>query len=225
MVASCTRTLPNVTSPMLILIAAGIAAATDWWAVATDRHRVEVIAKPMTMALLVAVAALAGDAPPGVRAFLVAGACLGLVGDVALLGDGDRAFMVGLGAFALGHVAYAVAAFRTDFVAGWAVAGVIFAGVLLAFRFVSRTLPGARDAGGGVLAGAVVFYAAVITAMVATAWATTIVPAAVGASLFAISDWVLGHERFVGPLPGGRVAVHVPYHIGQALLLVALATA
>lgn len=48
---------------------------------------------------------------------------------------------------------------------------------------------------------------------------------ALGACLFAVSGWVLGHRRFVGPLPGGRVAVHVPYHVGQALLIVALATA
>ena len=32
-------------------------------------------------------------------------------------------------------------------------------------------------------------------------------------------------EPFVGSLPGGRVAVHVPYHVGQAMLIVGLATA
>jgi hypothetical protein len=42
---------------------------------------------------------------------------------------------------------------------------------------------------------------------------------------FAASDWVLGHQRFVGPLPGGRLSVMVPYHVGQALLIVGLATA
>ena len=76
-----------------------------------------------------------------------------------------------------------------------------------------------------VLAGAVVFYAAVISFMVVTSWGTAQWMAAVGASLFAISDWVLGYQRFVGPLPGGRVSVHVPYHVGQALLILGLATA
>ena len=33
--------------------------------------------------------------------------------------------------------------------------------------------------------------------------------------MFAISDWVLGHQRFVGPLPGGRLSVIVPYQVGQ----------
>jgi hypothetical protein len=35
---------------------------------------------------------------------------------------------------------------------------------------------------------------------------------------------VLGHRRFVGPLPGGRLAIMVPYHVGQALLIVGLTT-
>ena len=74
------------------------------------------------------------------------------------------------------------------------------------------------------LAAAVVFYACVITAMVVTAWGTSTVLAGVGAMAFAASDWVLGHERFVGPLPGGRMSVIVPYHVGQALLIVGLAT-
>ena len=42
-------------------------------------------------------------------------------------------------------------------------------------------------------------------------------------SFLAFSDWVLGHRRFVGPLPGGGLAVIVPYHVGQALLIVGLA--
>ena len=101
----------------------------------------------------------------------------------------------------------------------------VFLVALLGFRFASRTVPGAGRVGGPVLAGAVVFYACVIAAMVITAWATTAWVAAAGAMLFAVSDWVLGHQRFVGPLPGGRLTVMVPYHVGQALLIVGLATA
>jgi uncharacterized membrane protein YhhN len=147
------------------------------------------------------------------------------VGDVALLGGSEQAFMSGLGAFAVGHLAYVGAAVAVGFDAPWAVPGVAFMLAMLAFRFAPRTVPGARREGGPVLAGAVVFYACVISAMVITAWATTAWVAAAGAMLFAISDWVLGHQRFVGPLPGGRLAVMVPYHVGQALLIVGLATA
>jgi uncharacterized membrane protein YhhN len=207
------------------LIAAAVAALVDWWAVARERRAVEMWAKPLTMALLVGVAATAGDPEADVRAWLVAGALLGLVGDVALLGDGEAAFMVGLGAFALGHLAYAIAAVLVGFDAAWAFVGATFMAFALGFRFATRTVPGARRRGGSVLAGAVGFYACVITAMVVTAWGTTAVLAGIGAMAFAVSDWVLGHERFVGPLPGGRMSVIVPYHVGQALLIVGLATA
>jgi uncharacterized membrane protein YhhN len=97
--------------------------------------------------------------------------------------------------------------------------------VLLGFRFLTRIVPGARAIGGAVLAGSVLFYACVISAMVVTAWGTGAWVAGVGAMAFASSDWVLGHQRFVGPLPGGRLSVMVPYHVGQALLIVGLATA
>jgi uncharacterized membrane protein YhhN len=41
--------------------------------------------------------------------WILGGLALGVIGDVALLGDGKRAFLVGLGAFLLGHIAYVVA--------------------------------------------------------------------------------------------------------------------
>lgn len=211
-------------APAVALLAiALLVGMLDWWAVATDRLAVERFAKPATMAALIGVAALIGDPPGDVRAWLIAGAVLGLAGDVALLGDGEGRFMAGLAAFALGHVAYAVAALLTGGDWRWALPGVVFVAGLLGFRFAGRTLPGARAHGGPVLAGAVVVYAAVISAMVVTAWATTVWAAALGAMLFAVSDWVLGYRRFVGPLRGGRLAVMVPYHVGQALLILGLA--
>jgi uncharacterized membrane protein YhhN len=214
-----------VDSSWVLLVAAGVVALADWWAVQTGRRDLERWLKPLTMALLVAVAATAGDLHGLARALLVIGALSGLVGDVALLGQGEQAFMAGLGAFAVGHLSYAGAAIAIEFQPAWVLPGVAFMLALLGFRFMSRTVPGARRAGGTVLAGAVVFYACVISTMVITAWATTAWVAATGASLFALSDWVLGHQRFAGPLPGARLAVMVPYHVGQALLIVGLATA
>ena len=210
---------------MLLLAAAVVAALVDWWAVPPAARDLERWLKPLTMALLVAVAATAGDLDGAGRVLLVVGAVFGLVGDVALLGDGERrswrasarsrsatsrtsaprspSVRAGLGA-ARGRVH------------GWRCSA-------SGSRPARCRVHGAQ--GGAVLAGAVVFYACVISAMVITAWATTAWVAAVGAMLFAVSDWVLGHQRFVGPLPGGRLAVMVPYHVGQALLIVGLATA
>lgn len=209
----------------LLLLAAAVAGAiVDWWAVATDRVVVERTAKPSTMLLLVGVAATWGDAPGDVRTWLVVGAGFGLAGDVALLGAGETAFMAGLVAFAAGHVAYAVAAAVIGTEAAWMIPGATVMIALLGYRFLTRTVAGARRAGGTVLAGAVVFYAAVIAAMVIATWGTGILLAAIGATAFAVSDWVLGHRRFAGPLPGGRLAIMVPYHVGQALLILGLAT-
>jgi uncharacterized membrane protein YhhN len=212
-------------SAVVLLVLAALAALVDWWAVATGRRQVEMVAKTLTMALLVGVAATAGDPGDDVRLWLVVGALLGLLGDMSLLGHSEPAFMVGLGAFALGHLAYAAAALSIGFDVAWALPGVVFMVALLAFRFATRIVPGARRAGGPVMAAAVAFYACVITLMVVTAWGSGEWLAGVGAMCFAVSDWVLGHQRFVGPLPGGRLSVMVPYHVGQALLIVGLATA
>lgn len=208
---------------MVLLVLAGAVAVVDWWAVATDRDAVERWAKPVTMLLLVAVAATWGAPAADARVWLVVGALLGLVGDVALLGTGETAFLAGLGAFAGGHLAYAVAAVQVDVDWRWAWPGMVVMIVLLGYRFVSGTVAGARRAGGRLLAGAVVLYAVVITVMVVTAWGTGAPLAGLGATSFAVSDWVLGHRRFAGPLPGGRLAIMVPYHVGQALLVVGLA--
>ncbi len=69
------------------------------------------------------------------------------------------------------------------------------------------------------------FGACGISATVVTAYGTRSWVAALGASLFAVSDWILGHERFVAPIRHGRVAVHVTYFVGQVLLVLGLAHA
>ncbi len=217
----------DVYTPLVLVgltVLGAVVAVVDWWAVGAGQRRFEVVAKPATMLVLVAVIAAIPDVPGPVRTWLIVGAGLGLVGDVALLGNGETAFVAGLGSFALGHLAYVGAALTIGFEPTWALPGVVFALALLGYRFLPLTLPGARAAGGDALAGAVIFYAMVISAMVVTAWATTALVAAMGGMLFAVSDWVLGHRRFVGPLPGGRLAVMVPYHVGQVLLVVGLAT-
>ena len=208
-----------------LLVAAAIAAAVDWWAVATSRRSTEVTAKPIAMASLLGVALVGGGVPGDVRVALVVGAALGLIGDVALLGESDAAFMTGLGAFAVGHIAYVVAAVLVGFDVLWTLPGIAFSAILLGTRFVTHTVPGARRAGGDVLAGVVVLYSIVISVMVSSAWATRIWLAAVGAMLFAFSDWMLGYQRFVNRVRHGRLAVIVPYHVGQAMLIVGLAVA
>jgi uncharacterized membrane protein YhhN len=47
----------------------------------------------------------------------------------------------------------------------------------------------------------------------------------VGAVLLFASDGILGWNRFVVPLRHGRLLTRIPYHLGQGLLILALATA
>ena len=216
---------PAVNIAIVLLVLVGTSALVDWQAVAIERHTIRLVTKPLTMALLVGVAATVGDAPADVRTWLVIGAVFGLAGDVALLGDSEIAFMAGLGAFAVGHVAYTVGALLVGFDWVLAIPGVVFMVAMLGFRFVGRTLPGAKRDGGTVLVGAVACYAAVISAMVVTAWATGEWLAALGAMLFAVSDWLLGYQRFVSPIKHGRLAVMIPYHVGQTLVILGLAIA
>ena len=67
-----------------LLAISSVAALIDWWAVASNRRTVELVAKPLTMALLVGVAASVGDPAADVRTWLIIGATLGLLGDVGV---------------------------------------------------------------------------------------------------------------------------------------------
>ena len=209
----------------MILAALAVVAVVDWWAVWTRRRAVEVVAKPATAALLVALAATAGDVDGAVRAALVVAAVCGLAGDVALLGRGETAFMAGLGAFAVGHLAYAVAAVAGD--VSWAAGAARRAVPRRAARLALRRRDGARRQArrrAGARRGRRVLRRGDLGDgadgdRLGSWWA------ALGAALFAASDWVLGHDRFVRPWRYARIVVMVTYHVGQALLILGLSGA
>jgi uncharacterized membrane protein YhhN len=213
------------------LILTGVCALADWVAVARNNHRLEFVLKPLTLVLLFVAAASGdlGDAKP----WLLAALALGLVGDVALLFSSDEppapgaerelepAFLAGLGAFLLGHLAY-LAAFAAHGLHGWqATAGVLVVGGASAL-VMPRVLRGARDAGGPALAVVVGIYAAVLSLMVVFAFGTAAVLTALGAAIFLGSDTTLAWNRFVQPLLRGPVIVIVTYHVAQLLIVIGL---
>jgi hypothetical protein len=63
----------------------------------------------------------------------------------------------------------------------------------------------------------------VISAMVVVAYASGGAFAIVGATLFYVSDALIGWTRFVKPIPRGRLVIMVTYHLGQAGLVLSLA--
>ncbi len=147
-------------------------------------------------------------------------------GDVALLGEGTKPFLVGAGSFGLGHVAYLTGFLRQHghgdprqaagpkAVAGsWALTAPVMA--VMASR---RN----RDLGGPIFG-----YATMLAAMAAAAnyLDTDLSPAsrrltAAGAGLFMLSDTMLGMRKFVftDPPPALETGVMATYTAAQFLL-------
>lgn len=196
-----------------------LAAVVDWAAVASGRRPVEYVAKPLTTAGLVAVAIALDPVHPDVRAAFVVALTLSLAGDVFLMVPDER-FVAGLASFLLAHVAYIVGFVLGPGSVGGLVAGVVVAAVVTVplgtrlLRAVRRTSPP--------LVAPVAAYVTVIAGMAACATGWGNAWAIAGAWLFFASDALIGETRFVRPLRGGRLAVMVTYHLGQAGLVVSL---
>lgn len=195
----------GVAAQALIAPAAAVAAA-DWAAIGLGRRPAEAVLKPL-VPLLLAFAALP-------HWWLLAALLLCLAGDVLLLPQVDR-FRSGLLAFLLGHLA---------FVGGLVSLGLhglvpLAAAVLACFGAVlgARVL---RAAPSG-LRIPIAAYIAVILAMAAVALATGLRAALAGAALFLASDSLLAWNRFVRPLPAGRLGTMVTYHLALGLLTIA----
>ena len=103
-----------MTGPALaLLLHAAPVALVNWVGVARDDRRLVWAAKPTTLVLLVLAALVLDAEDPTVRVWFVIGLVLSLAGDVFLMLPDDTdlpvpPFLLGLGAFLLGHVAYVV---------------------------------------------------------------------------------------------------------------------
>jgi uncharacterized membrane protein YhhN len=207
-----------------VLIAATlVVAAADWWAVATDRRSVEYVLKPLTMVVLIGAAlALPDPVTDGARLFMVAGLVCSLAGDVFLMLD-EKLFLGGLVSFLVGHVMYVIGLLRFDDVTP----PLLLVGVVVVFIAAavigSRVVRGATETDSR-LTGPVAIYMAVISLMVVMAFGTAVPIAILGAVLFYASDGVLGWNKFVEPVPNGRLAIMTTYHLGQIGLVLALAS-
>lgn len=203
-------------------------------------RRIRVVSKLVASAMFIAVGAAAmgscgtaagatGDPWRMFQTIVVMGLLLGAAGDAALLGKSDRAFLVGLGAFLLGHVAYVIAAGQLVPPDRWlSSAGPIAAapaavglGVLawLWPRLGSMRLP-------------VIAYVLVIVAMVIGGIAilsTETLPEqnrrlfAAGAVLFFASDLAVARDKFVAATFVNRAWGLPCYYAGQLLIAWSLA--
>lgn len=209
------------TAARVLVVAAVIVAVADWYAVGTHRRRAEYVLKPLVMVLLVGVACTVDATSGAARAWFVAALLLSLAGDVALMLP-RQAFVVGLGAFLLAHLAYVVGLLvLVEPSPSWAAAGL---GVVLAVdAAVAPRLLRSVHADHRSLVVPVALYLLAISVMVVTAWGTALPVAALGATAFLASDSMLGWDRFVRSWSWARPAVMATYHLGQLGLVLALA--
>lgn len=204
-----------------LLVATIIIAIADWVGVARSMRRLEYAAKPAVMIGLMAVALTVAVRPAGSteRIFILIALGLGLVSDVLLMLPHDL-FVWGLAAALVEHVAY-ISGFRTlpvNVVLLVIAAVIALASAFVAFPAIYRAVRASRRS----LVVPVVTYVAVFVVMVASAGGTGSGLALVGALVFFYSDALLGWNRFVGPIRGGRLANIILYHSGQALLVLSL---
>lgn len=175
---------------------------------------------PATLTKTAAVAALAlAGGQSGASALIVAGLALGACGDFCLSRPGKVAFLVGMGAFGLGHLAYATAF--------WHAAGVSLVTVLpvlvLALSTEVWLAPHTGD-----LRWPVRAYVLIISAMVIAALSLggAQIRLCIGVGLFLLSDMLLALDLFVlGTRDPPRALLKrllwASYWTAQALILTA----
>ena len=193
---------------MIGAAAALVLAAGDWVAVARGARGWEAALKSLVPPPLIGVALATHDW------WFAAALALCLAGDVLLLPQVDR-FRAGLAAFLLGHLAF-IAAFLTQPLRAGRI--VLALPVLVLVALVApRLVPAVPRS----LRAPVIAYMTVIVAMFASSVLVSPL-AAIGAGCFVASDTLLAWNRFVRPLPSGRVGVMVTYHLALVLLTLAL---
>lgn len=200
-----------------LLVAAIASAVVNWVAVARGSTVGIYVAKPLTLVLMIGAALALDPTSDATRAWFVVALCLSLLGDVLLMLPSD-AFVPGLGAFLLGHVAYIVGLNQDSAGNWWAAIPVLVVAAFLGPRLVA----GIRRTGHPEMVVPVVAYVLTILTMVASALASGNALAAVGAVLFMISDACIGEDRFVAPKPWLPLTIMVTYHVAQALLVLSL---
>jgi uncharacterized membrane protein YhhN len=206
------------------LATAGVIALADWVAIVRADERLERVAKPAVMVVLIATV-LISDPSASTRSLLLGAALFGsLMGDLLLLPP--ERFEAGLVAFLGAHLAYlAVFATLGPLRLDLAILGLAI-GLVIVATVGRAILRGAIGAGIGAKVAA---YLAVIVAMATAATSSGLVLAGLGAWLFVASDAVLGWDRFAAAPASSpaartsrRLAVMVSYHVAQLLLVAAV---
>lgn len=203
----------------IVLLVTIAVAFVDWWSRLAERDRVEQWAKPLTTIGVIGIAVTSG-APSAEVTWATIALVLCLVGDVALLPRIDR-FVVGLGAFLLGHLAF-IGAFVAHGVDEVTLTGIAFVAAGLLIATVGMVIVRGASSHDRSLRSPVLAYLVVITAMAAVGWGTGSPWIIIGSTAFVVSDSVLGWRQFVRPVRHGSLVVMVTYHLAIGSLALSL---
>ena len=210
-----------------------LVALVDWVAVAKSWKKVEYIAKPAAMLILLGLLALLGSFSSLPLICFGLGIFFSLVGDVFLMVSyarfSERWFLPGLAAFLFAHLSYIVGLNTPlpNISPIWSL-GMAFVLALAAGRILRLITDGVRKKGLPRMVRPVNLYGMVITLMLLSALLTLSNTnwkisagglVTVGAILFYSSDVVLAWNKFVNPIKNGRLANMILYHLGQAALV------
>ncbi len=212
-------------TPILWMLSGGIFLSAALTIAAQYRHakRLEYVAKPLTTALIVALALGHGRGVPSLYAYqtwIVLGLLASLVGDVCLMLEGERWFVRGLTAFLVAHLFY-IAAFtvaRDGETVPWYYALPFLAYGALMLRILWPHLGELRPAVSAYLAVIMVMAWQAATRWIAVQGAGGSSWALAGAYLFVLSDSVLAVARFRGEWRSARFWVLSTYFAAQWLL-------
>jgi len=196
---------------------------------ATSNADAITLTKPLLMPLLLAwLISLVGRWWPVPLRWLAVGIVFAWIGDLALMGEGDTAFHVGIGAFLVMQVCYVVAFLRVPgpgLVRAWKVALVPY---LLIWVAINVVISG----GVGAMRIPVLVYSAVALAMAVAALDLVLrLPqplawrVAAGALLFVVSDALIAMTAF-GPLAesaGWAALIMATYIAAQGLIVTGFA--
>ena len=216
--------------PQTKLLAAGYVALAAADAVLAGRtgttaRRLRYLTKPALMPTLAAATRAAASQGRPARG-LTAAQALSWAGDVALLGESEKAFLAGLGSFFGAHLAYLSTLARR----GERITVAPSPGVRAALGLWLTTAPAMTIAARRTdpdLAAPVAVYSTALAAMFATA--ARLDPGLsrngrravqAGAALFLLSDTVLGAQQFVlrRKVPALETVVMATYTAGQGLI-------
>jgi uncharacterized membrane protein YhhN len=198
-------------------VACGVLVFAEW----RRDARLRIVAKTIASFAFVAVAIL-GMRDSTYARWILAGLVLGTVGDLALLGRSNGSFLVGLGAFLLGHISYVVACGEVRSPLDWLADARAFSMIPIGVAFIALRWLWPRL---GSMRIPVIGYMVAIVAMmigaIAVARGSTLPTRTylvAGAALFFASDLAVARDKFVEQSFTNRAWGLPAYYAGQLLI-------